>query len=206
MADSITERLSLEHGETETVSEKSYKSALVVIPPTVVWPEIQILRARHDYAYWFCMPHITLLHPFLPPELFDELRAEFARTAADLEPFDVEMGRFGFFETPDGNYVVWLDPEPNDPWRRLHEAVLAVTPDCDDTSRHPGGYRPHLTVAQCANRQAMWQLMKTLKHTWTPSRFTVARVSLIVRGEPPRDAFHELASMPLGQGEGSGEA
>ena len=91
------------------------------------------------------MPHVTVLFPFLPTsELDDDVRRHLAAIAGTLEPFDISFRRVRRFD--DG--VVWIEPDPAAPFRRLTTSVTAAWPD------HPpyGGLFdeviPHLTVVE----------------------------------------------------------
>ncbi|MBI4617932.1 MAG: 2'-5' RNA ligase family protein [Planctomycetes bacterium] len=50
----------------------AHQSAAVLIPPPELWQRIQEIRCAHDRAFGRWMPHVTLLHPFLPETFFDE--------------------------------------------------------------------------------------------------------------------------------------
>lgn len=48
----------------ENMATKSFKTAVCVVPPTPLWPQIQSIRATHDKSYIRWMPHINILYPF----------------------------------------------------------------------------------------------------------------------------------------------
>ena len=88
---------------------------------------------------------MTVLYPFLPvPALTPAVRSALAGIAAGIEPFDVTFRTVRRFD--DG--LVWIEPEPAEPFHRLTAAVAACWPD------HPpyGGIFDevvaHLTVAE----------------------------------------------------------
>ena len=43
---------------------RTYSTAVVLVPPQDVWPEIQAIRQQYDRHFDRWMPHITLLYPF----------------------------------------------------------------------------------------------------------------------------------------------
>jgi 2'-5' RNA ligase len=118
------------------------KSALVVLVPEAE-PVVAALRARFDYSAQFEMPaHITLLHPFQPPAaITDSLvegLAEFFRTQP---AFSFTLSGVCGFPS-----VIYLAPEPAEPFDRMTRELVARHPDC---LPYRGAIRdpiPHLTV------------------------------------------------------------
>lgn len=87
--------------------------------------------------------HVTLLTPFVAPAELDagvvlELRSLFAATA----PFRLTLARIGRFPG-----VVYLAPEPAEPFVRLTEAVVARYPAYPPYGGAHETIVPHLTVA-----------------------------------------------------------
>jgi 2'-5' RNA ligase len=87
-------------------------------------------------------PHVTLLSPFMPAEIVDEslgaLRELFAATPA----FDV-----AFRELRRWPGMVYLAPEPPEPFTRLTEAIVESWPDYPPYEGIHETVIPHLTVA-----------------------------------------------------------
>ena len=108
-------------------------------------PRITRLRRRWDRAAGQgAEPHVTILYPFLPASnLTAAVRAELAALAAAVRPFDVTFGSLRRLDD-----VVWLEPEPAEPFRALTSAVVARWP----AWRPYGGVFdeliPHLTVVE----------------------------------------------------------
>jgi hypothetical protein len=95
-------------------------------------------------------PHITVLAPFIPPPgLTGEVETVLGQLFTRVQPFGFRLARVARWPL-----VVYLDPEPADPFRALTAAVLARFPD------HPpygGAFEeviPHLTVAECERQNA----------------------------------------------------
>ena len=113
--------------------------------PIAVTPALAAIRSRWDLAAsQGAEPHVTILYPFLDEDRLDgSVRVALTAVAATVEPFDVRFARVQRFDT-----VVWLDPDPADPFRALTAAMAEHWPD------HPpyGGVHdeviPHLTVAE----------------------------------------------------------
>lgn len=88
--------------------------------------------------------HITLLYPFLPPELITEsVTRDLVELFACMPPFEFKLnGVCGF------RGLIWLAPEPAEPFARLTRELCAAYPQLrpygDETRTVP----PHLTVAR----------------------------------------------------------
>jgi 2'-5' RNA ligase len=109
-------------------------------------PVVSEHRQQLDVAAGWGVPaHVTVLYPFVAPEaLSDTLITTLAAVVRSVRAFDVCFGRTRWF----GQDVLWLDPEPAQPFRELTAAVWRAFP------QHPpygGAYAdviPHLTIAE----------------------------------------------------------
>lgn len=123
------------------------ESALVVLVP-----EAEVLvkpfRDRHEPSAAVGVPaHITCLYPFIAPDeidsaVLDELRQCFER----FLPFDFSLTGARRFPG-----VLYLSPEPAEPFREL---TLAIWDRWPNTPPYGGQYSdivPHLCVAQIAD-------------------------------------------------------
>ena len=122
-------------------------------------PEAELLvggwRGRFDPSAALGIPaHITMLYPFVPVQALDadttlQLRSLFAEAA----PFVFELVAVARFPS-----VVYLEPEPDEPLRRLIDELARRFPD------HPpygGAFEavvPHLTVAQTDDEDLLTQI------------------------------------------------
>lgn len=184
----------------------SHRSALVLVPPTALWPPLQELRRRYDRTVDRFPPHLSLLYGFVDEALFPAAAAALGPVAAQLVPFELELSHLGTFAHR-ASRTLWLAPRTAPPHAllalqaRLQEAL----PGCDEQStRSPGGYTPHLTVGQLAaprdddERRAADELLAGLRRRWRPLRFTVTDLVLLSRrGDEP---FAERARLALGSG------
>ena len=144
-----------DHGASAFEGVKKTESALV-IPVPEAEPVVGDLRARFDPAAPAGVPaHITVLYPFLTPEVLsrpvlDELRSIFS----GVKPFAFKLTKIDRF--PD---VVYLVPEPGEPFIRLTAAVATRWPE---TPPYGGEYPqviPHLTVAHTDNEPTISQII-----------------------------------------------
>jgi 2'-5' RNA ligase len=179
------------------VQRKTHATAVVLIPPAERCEPIQAIRRVHDRQVRRWMPHITLLYPFVPREQFDEAAAKVTAVGAGIEPFEVRLADFRSFHHGGKSHTMWLAPEPPAPLVRLQAALRAAFPHCDDVSRYPQGFTPHLSVGQARGRDRLQSVLAELQRAWTPLTFRTCGVSLIWRGEPPDDAFRVDRECPF---------
>ncbi|WP_433206634.1 RNA repair domain-containing protein [Dactylosporangium sp. CS-047395] len=162
-------------------------SALVIRPPEHVWGPIQAVRAAHDPAYRRWMPHINLLHGFVPEADFTAAAEVVAAVVAGTGPIHIRLAEVRRFEHRSST-TVWLEPQtsPPDALRVLQRALAARFPGCT-----AGTYTPHLTIAKLTGSDAV-------RFDWTPLSFTATALDLISRrGDEP---FAVRRSVPLATG------
>ena len=176
---------------------KSYKTAVVAIPPDQLWGPIQVLRKQYDRQHRRWMPHITLLYPFRPVSAFEQVTPLLTQVCRSLEPFEVKLTRFDLFIHTRRNATLYLIPEPARELKVLQEALVEIVPDCDDVTRFGGGFTPHLSVGQIRSQEAH-ALCAGLQATWQPLAFTLLHVYLIWRNDPPDDVFRVGPVLSLG--------
>jgi 2'-5' RNA ligase len=178
---------------------KTHHTAVVLIPPEGCWEPIQAIRRRHDRQLRRWMPHITLLYPFRPREMFAEAAVALRTAVTHVDPFDVTLREIRHFHHGRGSYTIWLAPEPADRLRHLQAALQAAIPDCDDVTRYAGSFTPHLSLGQAHGAAALEERIRLLQEGWTPLTLTVTCVSLIWRNDPPDDVFRVDRHVPLGE-------
>ncbi|MFN3533699.1 MAG: 2'-5' RNA ligase family protein [Candidatus Brocadia sp.] len=174
-------------------------TAVVVIPPPDLWPQIQAIRREYDRQARRWMPHITLIYPFRPREEFEFLAGQFSRVCEGIEPFEIKLKEFFFFRHHRDCYTLWLAPEPREALVRLQTLLLSVVPECDDVRTYEGGFTPHLSVGQAWGQMAMLKLLSMLQASWKPLVFNLNEVCLIYRGVPPDDVFRVAFTVSLGK-------
>jgi 2'-5' RNA ligase len=162
---------------------KTHHTAVAVVPPEEVWGPIQAIRRRHDRQVGRWMPHINLLYPFRPRAELPAMTAALSGACASVAPFSVTLAELRFFPHGSGRCTLWLTPQPAEELRRLHAALLAAFPDCDDLSRFPAGYTPHLSVGQSLTVAACERLRAELQQDWRPIVFPLTEVVLLARDE-----------------------
>lgn len=115
-------------------------------------PEAEALvapfRALHEPSAAEGMPaHITLLYPFLDLDRIDgAVLAALGECFARFQPFRYRLAAVRRF----GSEVLYLAPDPDEPFRRLTRAIWNRFPETPPFGgRHPD-IVPHLTVANLA--------------------------------------------------------
>jgi 2'-5' RNA ligase len=180
-------------------NSKTHATALVIIPPAALWPSIQAIRQEHDRNARRWMPHITLIYPFRPRKAFESLIEPLSRLCETVEPFEVTLAEFRLFRHRQEGFTLYLAPEPREALVRLQATLNGAVPDCDDVTRHAGGFTPHLSVGQVRGSAPALRLQAALQAAWQPVSFAVREVGLIWRNDPPDDIFRVAHSVGLGR-------
>ena len=129
--------------EVQDAASSTPVSALVV--PFSVPSPLARVRQRWDYAALTGVgPHVTILFPFVPcVELGLQARAELGAIARAVPAFEVRFEQVRRF--PD---LVWVEPEPSEPFAALTAAVVGRWPEFPP---YGGAYEtviPHLTIVE----------------------------------------------------------
>lgn len=116
----------------------------VLVPVPEAEPIVSGHRDRLDRAAaWGVPAHVTVLYPFLAPSAISAaVIAGLAEAVGSVSTFACEFAATRWF----GEEVVWLAPEPDEPFRALTQAVSAAFPGYPP---YGGSYKdpvPHLTI------------------------------------------------------------
>jgi 2'-5' RNA ligase len=101
-------------------------------------------RADLDVAASLGVPaHVTVIYPFVAPHLIDDavIRA-LAEAVGSVRAFDATFARVAWFERT----VIWLAPEPAEPFLALTNAVWQRFPCCPPYGGAHQQVVPHLTI------------------------------------------------------------
>jgi 2'-5' RNA ligase len=180
-------------------SRYTYTTAIVIIPPDHCWEPIQTIRREHDEKVPRWMPHITMIYPFWPRNRFEEAAEKLLEVCGQIEPFELILSRFDTFHHGRSKYTMWLDPEPGDKLKKLHELLMRALEIPWGTGPFRLPFRPHLSVGQIRGHAERNQLLAELSAKWVPLRFRVEELALIWREEPPDDVFRVASTVKLGQ-------
>lgn len=135
--------------------------------------------------------HVTILFPFVPAyrvddPLLDELRTLFSR----FDSFDAVFARAERFER-----VLWLAPEPAEPFIAMTRAVVDRWPEHPPYEGEHETIVPHLSVAMgdpAATAEAERAVVPGL-----PVRTRVHQVTLLEEVEPDWGRWRSRARFPL---------
>jgi len=95
-------------------------------------PVVAEHRRRLDpAAAWGVPAHVTVLYPFVDPSAVDEhVLALVAEAVIPVHAFECAFARSRWF----GQDVLWLDPDPAQPFRDLTAAVSTAFPNIGPTA------------------------------------------------------------------------
>jgi 2'-5' RNA ligase len=163
----------------------------IIVPVQVPVP-VNLLRNRMDPSAAQGVPaHVTLIYPFMPPALLkDDVRRRVEQIIAAEDAFPFVLSSVQRWPN-----VVYLAPEPAEPFRRLTAALSQAFPDYPPYSGVHENVVPHLTVAQdvpddyyAAAEHALPGML--------PIR-DVAREAWLI-GHTPDQPWHTLWRLPFG--------
>jgi len=170
----------------ETIGE----SAIIV--PVTVPVAVQRLRERMDPSAADGVPaHVTLIYPFMPPfDLKDDVRRRVEEIVELESAFPFVLRAVGRWPN-----VVYLVPEPEEPFRRLTNALAAAFPDYPPYEGVHAEVIPHVTVASDVPDDYFDAAAHALP-ALLPIR-DVAREAWLI-GHTPERSWHTLWRLPLG--------
>lgn len=170
----------------ETIGE----SAIIV--PINVPVAVNRLRERMDPSAADGVPaHVTLIYPFMPPsELKDDVRRRVEEIVAAEPAFPLVLASIARFPN-----VVYLEPDPVEPFRRLTRALAAAFPDFPPYEGVYDEIVPHMTVAADVPDDYLDAAAHALPAT-LPIR-DMAREAWLI-GHTPAQSWHTLWRLPLG--------
>lgn len=180
-----------------------YHTALAIVPPsaaTACWDQVQdTRRTLRDKGFYRWPPHVNLVYPFVESDRFEELAVLLTRELAVVEPFDVQLERFGTFGGGKKG-VCYLVPgtDPSDRINRLYERVHGVVSQlmpCPEVAR----FIPHMTVAHTPTAGDARAAAEATEPHWHPTSFHVEEIYILLRS-PPDDQYSIACRIPLGVG------
>jgi 2'-5' RNA ligase superfamily len=155
-------------------------SAIVVLVPEAEHL-VDALRARHDPAAALGVPaHVTVLFPFVSPVNDDTIR-RVAEIASRHAPFATTFGTVERFP----GLVVWLRPEPSEPFSALIDGFVAEFPDWPPYGGAVAEPIPHLTVADGVDADTAAALEAELE-SGLPLTSRVTELTLLVGDDAQR--------------------
>ncbi len=131
-----------------------HRSTGLIVPVETARPLTNAWAALAPLANRALPPHVTALWPFLPAEALDgDVERELEALVAGAAAFDFTLARLSEFSD-----VVFLSPEPAEPFAALTRLLWRRWPECPPFGGAYPEIVPHLTVAldpDPATRQAI---------------------------------------------------
>ena len=161
------------------------RSALVV--PIRLPAGLARLREREvEVARLGVPPHVTILSPFLAVDHLDRrVSAVVGEIVASAPAFEVELTSVRRWPpSDDGPGVVWLAPEPAEPFVALTRAIWAAYPEYPPYGREDDELDAHLTIA--IDDPSRFDAAEAEARALVPFRRRVITVALLVEGPDGR--------------------
>lgn len=167
------------------------RTALIVAVPAAE-PLVGEWRARYDSSASVGVPaHVTILFPFVPATQVDgTVLADLRELFASLPSFRFMLDRVERF----GEDVVWLHPEPSEPFAQITAAVVSKWPEHPPYEGVFDAVVPHLTVAE--GDAELYELIEQDLAPTLPVDATAGEIVLIAEDRDGR--WRERARFPLG--------
>ena len=135
--------------------------------------------------------HVTVLFPFVEPERLREVEGRLAELVAGTAAFDLAFAR-----TARWPEILYLEPEPAEPFVALTHAVEREWPDQPPYGGAHETIVPHLTVAESADAAVLDRIAADVEPK-LPIAMRVHEASLFV--EDHAGHWSEHSRLPLGQ-------
>ena len=124
----------------------------IVVPLPAAEPVVDRWRQRYDDAAPLGVPaHVTVIYPFLDLARIDDRTVRQLRELSAAQPaFAVRLERCARFPG-----VLYLDPNPAEPFRRLTAAMVERWPEAPPYGGAHDEVVPHLTVAHGVDEETL---------------------------------------------------
>ncbi len=144
-------------------------------------------------AAWGVPAHVTVLYPFVAPDRIDrDVLSKLAEAVASVAAFDVTLARISWF----GDSVLWLAPEPAEPFRALTNAVWSRFSDHPPYGGEYADLTPHLTIGHERSIDVLRAAADAIQPR-LPIHAHVAAAKLMRGSSEPR-SWQTVADLPLG--------
>jgi 2'-5' RNA ligase len=155
-------------------------------------PVVDAWRQRYTLDAPAGIPaHVTILFPFVEPGRLGEVEGRLAELVAGTPAFELRFPRTARF--PD---VLYLEPEPAEPFAALTHAVESEWPDQPPYGGQYETIVPHLTVAESGDSALLDRIAADVEPQ-LPVETHVREASVFVEDHDGR--WHEHGRLPFGQ-------
>ena len=171
------------------------ESALIVAVPAAE-RVVGLLRKTLDSSAPLGVPaHITVLYPFMPPDLLnDDVLSDPASMFSSVPRFELSLASVGWFATE----VVYLVPQPEAVFKRLTAMVSGRWPGFPPYGGLHPDPTPHLTVGDSEDYESMVEAAAEVEPL-LPVETRVSEIELIA-GDATPGSWTRIAGFDLGDG------
>lgn len=149
-------------------------------------------RLQHTLDARAGMPaHVTILFPFVEPDRVDEVEEKLAEIIAGTPAFDLAFSR-----TARWPEILYLEPEPGEPFVALTRAIEREWPDQPPYGGTHETIVPHLTVAESGDPALLDRIAAEVEPL-LPVETRVREASLFVESHDGQ--WREHSRLPFGQ-------
>jgi 2'-5' RNA ligase len=134
-------------------------------------------------------PHVTVLFPFVPSEQVGQAEQRLGEIVAAAPAFELRFARTARFPE-----LLYLDPEPAEPFLSLTAAIAAEWPEHPPYEGAHDTVVPHLTVAESEDSALLERIAAQLE-PHLPLEKHVDEASLFVEDDSGR--WHQHSRLPL---------
>lgn len=171
------------------------ETALLIVPPQPVQAFAYPLREAYDQDSFNRVPaHITLMYPFVPPEMVDEAIERLKPICSAFPAFEITLDHYDSFED-----ALFLEPSDTSTILELHQVLANAFPEYPIyEGEHGIKLHPHLTLARFSDPSEAEQIELPPAPSFT---FLVKQIHLYL-GEPEGEtSFIPRAVISLGEPE-----
>jgi 2'-5' RNA ligase len=162
----------------------------VIVTVPEAEPVVGEWRMQYTYDAPAGIPsHVTVLFPFVPSKQAGEAARRVGEIVAATPAFELRFARTARFPE-----LLYLDPEPAEPFITLTEAIAAEWPEHPPYEGAHETVIPHLTVAESED-SALLDRIAAQVEPQLPIELRVEEASLFV--EDDRSRWHEHSRLPL---------
>lgn len=167
-----------------------------VIVPVAPAERVVAEHRRHldRAASWGVPAHVTVLFPFMAPvEIDDDVVRRLATAIASVSVFDCTFARCEWFDRD----VLWLAPDPAQPFRDLTDAVAREFPEHPPYGGAHDDVVPHLTVGEA--RFGTLDELRAAEVAVLAQLPVTARIdhALLIAGTDQPDSWSTVATLAL---------
>ena len=148
------------------------ETGLVIMPPAEIRTEINMWRRVYRAYESTVTPHITIIYPFIPIEVWDTNRRTILNAIKDVHPFSIKLHELGTFVHDES--VLWLRPENGKHLVRIRAKMHDLF--ASQMTASSFDYVPHMTIGLFDSVEDLWKARKTVQKQLQPMHFKVDKV------------------------------